>query len=85
MGWSTGSLLMSEIIDGLKVTVPDEKVRAEIYQTLIPAFENYDCDNLNDCLEEDSAFDLAFKEASYFANDDEEDEYCEEEKHYEDE
>jgi hypothetical protein len=56
MGWATGSALMSEIITSLKDKIPDDLVRQEIYETLIPAFEGYDCDTLDECKGLDPSF-----------------------------
>ena len=56
MGWSTGSRLMSDIIGALQEKVPEEKLRQEIYEELIPIFEAFDCDTLQDCAEDDIAF-----------------------------
>lgn len=86
MGWSTGSILMSDIIDSLKDKVPDDKVRQDIYEALIPAFQNFDCDTLDECADDDVVFKNALKEFGYFEEEDEyiDDDY-EEERHYEDE
>lgn len=61
MGWSTGSLLMSDIISVLekKLLFYDRK---EIYELLIPIFENYDCDTLYECADDDKAFHEALLE-----------------------
>lgn len=62
MGWSTGSLLMSDIINVLQDKIPDDKARQEIYEEIIPCFESYDCDTLYECVEEDIAFHKALYE-----------------------
>jgi len=62
MGWSTGSRIMGDIIEALMETVSDDQYRAEVYSTLIDIFENYDCDNLNECLEIDEVFDEVYLE-----------------------
>lgn len=60
MGWSSGSSLFSEIISVIKDNVIDDLIRKEIYTSLIPAFEEEDCDTLEECLGEDDAFDDAY-------------------------
>lgn len=52
--------LMSLIIDELMQTDIDEEVRKEVYSVLIQAFEEYDYDNLDECLGEDTMFDRAY-------------------------
>lgn len=56
MGWSGGSLLMSEVIAALQNHVDDEDVRKEIYLEIIEAFEDKDADTLDECVDEDPAF-----------------------------
>lgn len=60
MGWSSGSHLMYEIIQSLKKEVKDDKVRQAIYEDIIPAFEDFDCDTLYECIEMDKAYALAY-------------------------
>lgn len=71
MGWGTGSELMSDIIMDLKNRVPDDKLRQEIYEVLILHFENFDCDTLSDCIEDDEIFKSALEEAGYEFEDNE--------------
>ncbi len=61
MGWAGGSLLMAEIIEVLKTEVPDPKIRLRIYKGVIPAFDDADCDTLDECEEADPAFKKAMK------------------------
>lgn len=59
MGWSSGSDLMSKIITILdNVACPGLE---EVYQELIPAFEDQDCDTLHECLGKNSNFDRAYQ------------------------
>lgn len=62
MGWSSGSLLMSEIIEAIQNNVDDDEVRTQIYAEIIEAFEDKDADTLDECLDEDPAFDEAYRE-----------------------
>lgn len=57
MGWSSGTDLMIEIIKSAKKHVPDESARVKFYRPIIKAFENHDCDTLDECRDMDSAFD----------------------------
>ncbi len=62
MSWASGSKIFEDIIHVLKETVPDYETRVEIYGGLIEIFENADCDNLYEVLNEDHAFDAAYFE-----------------------
>ena len=62
MGWSHGSAVFSDIISALKEHIEDDELRVLVYFDLISAFENADCDNLNECLGEDPSFDEAYYE-----------------------
>lgn len=68
MSWALGSELFSEIIEIIKETIDDDSIREELYYKLIGCFENRDCDTLDECLNEDDAFDSAYNE---FYNDEE--------------
>jgi len=78
MSWSAGSIIFSEIIQALKEHISDDEIRANIYRDIIPSFEDKDCDNLCECLDEDDAFDTAYNDTSVFAEYEEEDEEVEE-------
>jgi len=54
--------LMTLIIDELTRTDIDEENRKEVYNVLIQAFEEYDYDNLDECLGEDPMYDIVYKE-----------------------
>ncbi len=73
MGWASGSMLMSDIIDALHTEAIDKEIRKNVYATLIEAFSNFDCDTLDECVGVDKAFDEVFKE-HYGEIEDEEDE-----------
>ena len=83
MSWSSGSVIMSEIITALKTKIPDDKLRQEVYEALIPPFEDNDCDTLYECVREDEAFKAAMKEVSFFEEEDDVDEV--DENYYDDE
>ena len=62
MGWSSGSTLFSDIINILNNNDIDDTTRKSIYDDMIPAFEDVDCDTLDECLGKDKQFDLAYRE-----------------------
>jgi hypothetical protein len=62
MGWSSGSKIMTEIIETLMETIVDEDDRAETYSALIDIFEDHDCDTLDECLEIDDVFDGVYRD-----------------------
>ncbi len=62
MGWSKGSMIMTEIIENFVETISDDEYRAEAYSALIDIFEDHDCDTLHECLEIDEVFDDVFHE-----------------------
>jgi len=69
MSWSRGSEIMTEIITCLMDKVPDDTERQDIYEELIEIFENYDCDTLNECFDDDSIFKVAYKSLHPMEND----------------
>lgn len=62
MGWSSGSVLMSNIIEALDNEIDDMDTKRRIYKTIIPAFENMDCDTLGECINESIEFKHAYAE-----------------------
>jgi hypothetical protein len=61
MGWSTGSLIFEQVITTVEENVEDYDVRVKLYSDLIEVFEDYDCDNLMECMGT-RAFDKAMRE-----------------------
>lgn len=61
MGWSSGSRLMSVVIETIKENCDREGQREQIYKDLIIAFEDMDCDTLYECMGTDISFDIAMK------------------------
>jgi hypothetical protein len=57
MGWSSGSRLAAELIEAAKITINDEDEREAFYEQLIAAFEDEDCDTLDECVGHDDVFD----------------------------
>lgn len=60
MGWNTGSELMSGVIETVEELVPNYDTRVELYKRFIELFEDQDCDVLDECLEESTAFEEAY-------------------------
>lgn len=63
MGWSTGSGLFAEIAAVIAETVTDEDDRKTIYESMIEAFTERDCDALDECFGIDYILDEALTEA----------------------
>lgn len=61
MGWSSGSSLMSEIINAAKEAIPNNGIRKAFYEKAIDAFEDEDWDTQDECIDMDEAFDEALK------------------------
>jgi hypothetical protein len=55
MGWASGSSLMRLIISQSR-----DSIKVENYVDLIDAFEEYDCDTLDECLGICNNFDIAY-------------------------
>ena len=62
MGWSSGSGLLSNIIETIKKNVDDTETREVLYRDIAEAFMDYDCDNLDECMGIDNVFDDYLKE-----------------------
>ena len=62
MGWSRGSSLFSEIASIIMDNVDSEKARTTIYESMIEAFEDFDCDTLTECTGIDDVLDEVLTE-----------------------
>lgn len=71
MGWSRGSELFGRIAEVIEAVVTNEVDRREIYSEMIAAFEEFDCDTLDECIDIDHVLDDLLKELS--DDDDDED------------
>lgn len=49
MGWATGSELVERIAEKVFEAVEDEEIRREIYDVLVDAVLDMDCDTLDEC------------------------------------
>ena len=61
MGWGSGSLVMADIMAGLREEVPQDDLRERIYQVVIRALEASDWDTQDECMGSDPAFDRALR------------------------
>lgn len=64
MGWSSGSELMSRVIDSMVLAQISAPQRTSAYRGIIAAFQDADCDTLDECSGMDPAFDAAFTDSS---------------------
>lgn len=64
MGWASGSMLLTSIIETLKTHV-DAETRAILYPEIVNAFEDADCDTLDECMTIDPVFDEYLKESGW--------------------
>jgi hypothetical protein len=62
MGWASGSRLLSSVVESIKTHVSDKETRSAIYVEIVDAFEDFDCDTLDECMGIDSVFDEYLKE-----------------------
>lgn len=76
MGWSSGSGLMSDIIEALEDEEISYEIKVTIYKMLIDKFEEFDCDTLYECKDESAAFKEAYNELH---PDEDDEEYWEDE------
>lgn len=59
MGWGSGGSLMGDIMVAAQKYIPDEVARRAFYVEVINAFEERDCDTLDELEGADPAFDGA--------------------------
>jgi hypothetical protein len=69
MGWASGSSLMNEIIEAFKplsIRV-EHATQVEFWKKVIAAFEEMDCDTLDECME-GKTVPTSYKKAYWFSN-----------------
>ena len=54
MGWSSGVQLFGEVAQTINYYVRNEKQRLEAYKEIIVAFEDMDCDNLGEAVDDET-------------------------------
>lgn len=62
MGWGSGCGLFSNVITVIQSNIEDFDTRKSIYEGLMKAFEDFDCDTLDECYGVDPAFDKLWDE-----------------------
>lgn len=74
MGWSSGSSLFADIAEVIANNVTDEDERRAVYDAMIEAFTERDCDTLDECVGIDHILDEALADALDLDDDEEDDE-----------
>jgi hypothetical protein len=75
MSWGRGSELFSDVAEIIAENVVDDNVRKLIYMRLIEAFQNYDCDTLDECMDIDPVLDKLLEALVESDEEDEDDEW----------
>lgn len=73
MGWSTGSRLLSDIVNDVSILTDDSELKRKLYEILVTHFENYDCDTICELAGEDQEFDEVLLEMGIIQEEEEED------------
>lgn len=61
MGWASGSRLATRLIEVARETISNEEERVNFYDEMVDAFEDADCDTLDECQGVDPVFDAHWK------------------------
>jgi len=72
MAWITGASIFAEIAETITRYVSDEDDRKMIYKELVELFQDYDCENLDECVDIDFVLDEVLIEAEIIKGDEEE-------------
>ena len=75
MSWGRGSELFSDVAEIIAENVVDDNIRKLIYMGLIEAFQNYDCDTLDECTDIDPVLDTLLEALIEADEKDEDDEW----------
>lgn len=62
MGWASGSRLAIELIEAAKASIASDDERESFYEQMIYAFEEADCDTLDEATGVDEAFDRVWED-----------------------
>jgi hypothetical protein len=62
MGWASGSRLAAELIEAAKASITSDDERESFYEQMIYAFEEADCDTLDEATGIDTAFDRVWED-----------------------
>lgn len=60
MGWSNGSSILCEVIEAIEEHAHADSDKVSMFEAIIAAFEDADCDTTGECLAQSSAFDEAY-------------------------
>lgn len=63
MSWSSGSRLFADIAAAISHIIRDEDDRKAIYEVMVNAFSEHDCDTLHECAGIDHVLDETLSEA----------------------
>jgi hypothetical protein len=72
MAWITGASIFAEIAETITRYVSNEDDRKMIYKELVELFQDYDCENLDECVDIDFVLDEVLIEAEIIEGDEEE-------------
>lgn len=75
MSWGRGSELFSDVAEIIAENVVDDNIRKLIYMGLIEAFQNHDCDTLDECTDIDPVLDILLGALIGADEEDEDDEW----------
>jgi hypothetical protein len=73
MSWGRGSELFSDVAEIIAENVVDDNIRRLIYMGLIEAFQNYDCDTLDECMDIDPVLDTLLEAMALMEESEDED------------
>ena len=71
MGWSTGSEILSALVDIIVENVADTNVRENMYRSIVELFEDHDCDTFDECAGDDPVLDNVLKDMGWIDQEDE--------------
>jgi len=73
MGWASGTGLFADIAEVIANSVTNDDERRTVYDAMIEAFIEYDCDTLDECLGIDHVLDAALSDILELDSDTEDD------------
>ncbi len=60
MGWSSGSSILADVIEAIEEHASADCDKVGMFERIIEAFEDADCDTTGECLAQSPAFDEAY-------------------------
>ena len=61
MGWSNGSSILADVIEAIEEHAHPESDKVAMFEAIITAFEDADCDTTSECLAQSPSFDEAYE------------------------